>query len=113
VLGYIFPALVAALVPIRSYMVYYMFTEEDLKYLDPFAETLTNLKGVGGNGNDKEEEKESLVNTNEGDVERTTTTTDETTKNNKGKKTEMLQQHSTVPISEIEDDDYDENVEEA
>jgi hypothetical protein len=55
--GYIFPALVAALVPIRSYLVYYMFTEEDLKYLDPFAETLTNLTGMGGEEKDGEEEK--------------------------------------------------------
>ena len=37
--GYIFPALVAALVPVRSYIVSRCFAEEDLKYLDPIGET--------------------------------------------------------------------------
>jgi hypothetical protein len=56
--GYIFPALVAALVPVRSYFVRYLFSEEDLKYLDPFAETLTNLPGVKKN---KTNEGEALM----------------------------------------------------
>ena len=55
--GYIFPALVAALVPIRSYLVYYMFSEEDLKFLDPFAETLTNLPGHGSEKKDDSKKK--------------------------------------------------------
>ena len=38
-IGYIFPALVAALVPIRSYLVAWYFKDEDLKYLDPIGET--------------------------------------------------------------------------
>ena len=37
--GYIFPALVAALVPIRSFLVPRYFSSEDLKYLDPIGET--------------------------------------------------------------------------
>jgi hypothetical protein len=37
--GYIFPALVAALVPIRSYFVAWCFSENDLQYLDPIGET--------------------------------------------------------------------------
>jgi hypothetical protein len=41
--------LVAALVPVRSYCVHCLFTEADLKFLDPFAETLTNLPGVKKN----------------------------------------------------------------
>lgn len=38
-LGYIFPALVAALVPIRSFFVSRVFSAEDLVYLDPIGET--------------------------------------------------------------------------
>ena len=38
-LGYIFPALVAGLVPLRSMVVSRMFKEEDLQYLDPVGET--------------------------------------------------------------------------
>ncbi len=38
-IGYVFPALVAALVPIRSFIVSRCFSEEDLKYLDPIGET--------------------------------------------------------------------------
>ncbi|KAL9186318.1 hypothetical protein ACHAXT_005556 [Thalassiosira profunda] len=37
--GYIFPALVAALVPIRSFFVSRCFSEKDLEYLDPISET--------------------------------------------------------------------------
>jgi len=37
--GYIFPALVAALVPIRSFFVSRVFAEDDLVYLDPMGET--------------------------------------------------------------------------
>jgi hypothetical protein len=37
--GYIFPALVTALVPLRSWVVSCLFTEEDLKHLDPAGET--------------------------------------------------------------------------
>lgn len=37
--GYIFPALVTALVPFRSFVISRYFSEDDLKYLDPYAET--------------------------------------------------------------------------
>ena len=37
--GYIFPVLVAALVPIRSFCVSRCFSEKDLEYLDPIGET--------------------------------------------------------------------------
>jgi hypothetical protein len=37
--GYIFPALIAGLVPLRSYVVCRLFTKGDLAYLDPFEET--------------------------------------------------------------------------
>lgn len=37
--GYIFPALIAALVPVRSYIVSRLFDDSDLKYLDPVDET--------------------------------------------------------------------------
>ena len=37
--GYIYPALLTALVPFRSYILSRVFSEEDLKYLDPTAET--------------------------------------------------------------------------
>jgi len=37
--GYIFPALVGALVPVRSFFVSRCFSDEDLEYLDPIAET--------------------------------------------------------------------------
>ena len=38
-LGFIFPVLVAALVPIRSFVVARFFSEADLNYLDPIGET--------------------------------------------------------------------------
>jgi hypothetical protein len=38
-IGYIFPALVCACVPIRQYVLTRIFTEEDLKHLDPFGES--------------------------------------------------------------------------
>jgi hypothetical protein len=37
--GYIYPALLTALVPIRSYILSRWFDEKDLKHLDPFGET--------------------------------------------------------------------------
>ncbi|KAL7544804.1 hypothetical protein ACHAWF_008176 [Thalassiosira exigua] len=37
--GFIFPALVAALVPVRSYLVPCIFSDEDLQFLDPMDET--------------------------------------------------------------------------
>lgn len=37
--GYIFPALVTALVPLRSLVMPYLFTDEDLNHLDPAGET--------------------------------------------------------------------------
>ncbi len=37
--GYIYPALLTALVPLRSYVLARYFTEADLKHLDPFDET--------------------------------------------------------------------------
>lgn len=46
--GFIFPILVAALVPIRSHIVSRCFTKQDLKYLDPIEET------------DEETQRESL-----------------------------------------------------
>jgi hypothetical protein len=89
-----------------------MFTEEDLKFLDPFAETLTNLKGVG------KEEKEALVHNLNGsddnaEIELTTSTRSymEEPKKAEGKKPLMLEKMSTVAISERDYDD--ENVEEA
>ncbi len=36
--GYIFPALIAALVPFRTFVVRRMFDEDDLVYLDPMEE---------------------------------------------------------------------------
>jgi hypothetical protein len=38
-IGYIFPALVAGLVPLRAYIIPRLFRQEDLQYLDPFGET--------------------------------------------------------------------------
>ena len=37
--GYVFPALIAAFVPIRSFLVSRLFHEDDLKFLDPVDET--------------------------------------------------------------------------
>lgn len=37
--GYIFPILVTALVPIRSFLISRCFSEADLVYLDPIGET--------------------------------------------------------------------------
>jgi hypothetical protein len=37
--GYIYPALLTALVPVRSYILARWFDDEDLKHLDPFGET--------------------------------------------------------------------------
>jgi len=37
--GYIYPALLTALVPVRSYILDRWFDQEDLKHLDPFGET--------------------------------------------------------------------------
>jgi hypothetical protein len=37
--GYIYPALLTALVPLRSYVLTRYFTEADLKHLDPFDES--------------------------------------------------------------------------
>jgi hypothetical protein len=37
--GYIYPALLTALVPLRSYILARCFTEADLKHLDPFDES--------------------------------------------------------------------------
>lgn len=37
--GYIYPALLTALVPVRSYILSRCFDEEDLKHLDPYGET--------------------------------------------------------------------------
>jgi boron transporter len=37
--GYIYPALLTALVPFRSYILTRWFSEEDLQHLDPFGET--------------------------------------------------------------------------
>jgi hypothetical protein len=39
--GYIFPALIAALVPFRAYVISYFFTDADLVYLDPLDEAFT------------------------------------------------------------------------
>ena len=39
--GYIFPALIAALVPFRTYIVSRMFDEDDLVILDPMDESIT------------------------------------------------------------------------
>lgn len=38
-LGYIYPALLTALVPFRSYVISRWFDEKDLEHLDPFGET--------------------------------------------------------------------------
>ena len=38
-LGWIFPALVGALVPVRSFFVSRVFTDDDLVYLDPISQT--------------------------------------------------------------------------
>lgn len=37
--GYIYPALLTALVPVRSYILSRFFSEQDMKHLDPFGET--------------------------------------------------------------------------
>ncbi|VEU40986.1 unnamed protein product [Pseudo-nitzschia multistriata] len=37
--GYVFPALIAGFVPIRSFLIVRLFDETDLKYLDPIHET--------------------------------------------------------------------------
>jgi hypothetical protein len=39
VAGYLYPALLTALVPIRSYILSRFFDEGDLKHLDPYGET--------------------------------------------------------------------------
>jgi len=41
--GYIFPALVGALVPVRSFFVSRCFSDKDLEYLDPIGETEDEL----------------------------------------------------------------------
>lgn len=38
-LGFIYPALLTALVPVRSYILDRCFDHEDLKHLDPYGET--------------------------------------------------------------------------
>jgi hypothetical protein len=38
-IGYIYPAMLTALVPFRSYILSRVFSEQDLKYLDPFGES--------------------------------------------------------------------------
>ena len=38
-IGYIYPALLTALVPFRAYILSRVFSERDLKYLDPFGES--------------------------------------------------------------------------
>ena len=40
-LGYVFPALIAALVPFRAYVVTCFFDAADLVYLDPMDEAFT------------------------------------------------------------------------
>lgn len=42
--GYIYPALLTALVPVRSYILSRFFNEKDLKYLDPTDETEEELR---------------------------------------------------------------------
>lgn len=42
IIGYIFPALIASLVPFRTYIVSRLFSEEDLVYLDPLDEAFTS-----------------------------------------------------------------------
>lgn len=37
--GFIYPALLTALVPVRSYILERCFDHDDLKHLDPYAET--------------------------------------------------------------------------
>jgi len=39
IIGYIYPALLTALVPVRSYILSALFKDEDLKYLDPTDES--------------------------------------------------------------------------
>lgn len=55
--GYIFPALIAALVPFRTYLVSRMFDEDDLVYLDPMDEAFTPPGGQ--THNDVMEENQS------------------------------------------------------
>ena len=42
--GYIYPALLTALVPVRSYILSRLFSEDDLQYLDPSGETEEELR---------------------------------------------------------------------
>jgi hypothetical protein len=58
--GYIFPALIAALVPVRSYIVSRLFTEEDVLYLDPMAETQQDFseKEVMEDDNDNDDDEQ-------------------------------------------------------
>ena len=37
--GYIYPALLTALVPVRSYILDHMFDDKDLQHLDPYGES--------------------------------------------------------------------------
>jgi hypothetical protein len=57
--GYIFPALIAALIPVRTYIVSWMFDEDDLRYLDPMDEAFTP---PGKDDNDDDDEKKENQN---------------------------------------------------
>jgi len=59
--GYIFPVMVAALVPIRSYLVHALFSEEDLKFLDPHEENTQS------NGADDDDDDDNVNAGGEGD----------------------------------------------
>lgn len=45
IIGYIYPALLAALVPFRSYIMDYLFDENDTEFLDPTNESEEEYAG--------------------------------------------------------------------
>jgi hypothetical protein len=49
--GYIFPALIASLVPFRAYVITYFFDEADLVFLDPMNEAFTPPSSSSSNNN--------------------------------------------------------------
>jgi hypothetical protein len=100
------------LVPLRSYVVWYLFSEADLKYLNPFK--IANvLEHDLCDHDDDEEEREALVNGSDTDDEDTTIVETPTSagETRKGEQSPM-QKPSTDPFSRMEDSD-DNMIEEA
>jgi hypothetical protein len=54
--GYIFPALIAALVPLRTYVLSYFFDPDDLAYLDPMDEAFAPPSSTTNTANHKKDD---------------------------------------------------------